>query len=72
MEINGYEVRDFFDVLDNGQSIEGLSVTLENGDVYEIEGETLSDFEDEDEEINEDDLINYIEENLSFANLVSE
>lgn len=72
MEINGYEVRDFFDVLDNGESIEGLSVTLENGDVYEIEGETLSDFEDEDEEINEDDLINYIEENLSFANLVSE
>lgn len=72
MEINGYEVRDFFDVLDNGESIEGLSVTLENGDVYEIEGETLSDFEDEDEEINEDDLIDYIEENLSFANLVSE
>lgn len=72
MEINGYEVRDFFDVLDNGESIEGLSVTLENGDVYEIEGETLSDFEDEDEEINENDLINYIEENLSFANLVSE
>ena len=72
MEINGYEVRDFFDVLDNGESIDGLSVTLENGDVYEIEGETLSDFEDEDEEINEDDLINYIEENLSFANLVSE
>ena len=72
MEINGYEVRYFFDVLDNGESIEGLSVTLENRDVYEIEGETLSDFEDEDEEINEDDLINYIEENLSFANLVSE
>lgn len=72
MEINGYEVRDFFDVLDNGESIEGLSVTLENGDVYEIEGETLSDFEDDDEEINEDDLIDYIEENLSFANLVSE
>lgn len=72
MEINGYEVRDFFDVLDNGESIEGLSVTLENGDVYEIEGETLSDFEDKDEEINEDDLIDYIEENLSFANLVSE
>ena len=72
MEINGYEVRDFFDVLDNGESIEGLSVTLENGDVYEIEGETLSDFEDEDEEIDEDELIDYIEENLSFANLVSE
>lgn len=72
MEINDYEVRDFFDVLDNGESIEGLSVTLENGDVYEIEGETLSDFEDEDEGINEDDLIDYIEENLSFANLVSE
>ena len=65
MEINGYEVRDFFDVLDNGQSIEGLSVTLENGDVCDIEGKTLSDFEDKDDEIDEEDLNNYIEGNLT-------
>ena len=64
MEINGYQVRDFFDVLDNGQSIEGLSVTLENGDVCDIEGKTLSDFEDEYDEIDEEDLNDYIENNL--------
>lgn len=72
MEINGYEVRDFFDVLDDGQTLEGLNVTLENGDVYEIEGNTLSDFEDEDDEINEEELIEYIEDNLTLSNLVSE
>lgn len=63
IEIEGYEVRNFFDITDNG-SIEGIVVTSEDGDVTEIEGRTLSDFEDDDENIDEEELLEYIEDNL--------
>lgn len=64
IEIEGYEVRDFFDITDDGTNIEGIVVTSEDGDVTEIEGLTLSDFEDDDENINEDELLEYIEDNI--------
>jgi len=64
IEIEGYEVRDFFDITDEGTNIEGIVVTSEDGDVTEIEGRTLSDFEDDDENINEDELLEYIEDNI--------
>lgn len=67
IEIEGYEVRDFFDITDEGTNIEGIVVTSEDGDVTEIEGRTLSDFEDDDENINEDELLEYIEDNISKA-----
>lgn len=64
IEIEGYEVRNFFDITDDGTNIEGIVVTSEDGDVTEIEGLTLSDFEDDDENINEDELLEYIEDNI--------
>ncbi len=64
IEIEGYEVRDFFDITDEGTNIEGIVVTSEDGDVTEIEGRTLSDFEDDDENIDEEELLEYIEDNL--------
>jgi hypothetical protein len=64
IEIEGYEVRDFFDITDEGTNIEGIVVTSEDGDVTQIEGRTLSDFEDDDENINEDELLEYIEDNI--------
>lgn len=63
IEIEGYDVRSFFDITDYG-NIEGIVVTSENGDVTEIEGRTLSDFEDDDENIDEEELLEYIEDNL--------
>lgn len=63
IEIEGYEVRNFFDITDYG-SIEGIVVTSEDGDVTEIEGRTLSSFEDDDENIDEEELLEYIEDNL--------
>lgn len=63
IEVGGYEVRSFFDILDYGTS-EGIVVTTEDGEMFDIEGETLSDFEDEDGNIDEDELLDYIECNL--------
>lgn len=63
IEIEGYDVRSFFDITDYG-NIEGIVVTSENGDVTGIEGRTLSDFEDDDENIDEEELLEYIEDNL--------
>ena len=36
IEINGYKVRNFFDITDEGTNIEGIEVTSEDGDVTEI------------------------------------
>lgn len=64
IEIEGYEVRNFFDITDYG-NIEGIVVTSENGDVTEIEGRTLSSFEDDDENIDEEELLEFIEDNIA-------
>lgn len=64
VRIDGYEVRNFFDITDEGTNIEGIVVTSENGDITEIEGCTLSDFEGDDNKIDEDKLLEYIEDNL--------
>ena len=55
-----YNVRDYYDVLDNGTTEEGIVVTDTKTDVLlcQIAGKTIDDFQQE------EDLYVYIEENM--------
>lgn len=52
----------------NLTSSKGIDVRLDFGGHYQFEGKTLSDFEDKDGNINEDDLLEYFELKLRERN----
>lgn len=52
----------------NLTSSKGIEVSLDFGGHYQIEGKTLSEFEDKEGNINEDDLLEYFEIQLRAKN----
>lgn len=52
----------------NLTSTKGIEVILDFGGHYQFEGKSLSDFEDKDGNINEDDLLEYFENQLRAKN----
>lgn len=52
----------------NLTSTKGIEVTLDFGGHYIFEGKSLSDFENEEGNINEDDLLEYFENQLRAKN----
>lgn len=52
----------------NLTSSKGIEVTLDFGGHYQFEGKSLSDFQNEDGIINEDDLLEYFESKLRAKN----
>lgn len=52
----------------NLTSSKGIEVSLDFGGYYQIEGKSLNDFENEEGNINEDELLEYFENQLRAKN----